>query len=66
MNDSRAKELDEISQILTAMQLLARRINAHFVVDPKRLEDFETAILNRRKRKESTQPTIVSEDRVEG
>jgi hypothetical protein len=55
MSDSAKKVTDEIEQITHTMQLVARRINAQFEIDPRRAEDFATAVTNRRKRKERSQ-----------
>ena len=55
MSDSANSCTAEIKQITQTMQLVARRMNAQFVIDHRRAEDFVTAVANRQKRKERSQ-----------
>jgi hypothetical protein len=58
VSDSAEKCTTEIEQITQTMHMVARRVNAQFVIDPRRAQDFATAVTNRQKRKENSQLTV--------
>jgi 3-dehydroquinate dehydratase len=54
MSSKRSDQNEEITQITSTMAQVAKSMNAQFVVDPQKAQDFLTAVRNRQRRKEQS------------